>query len=84
MILDQYGDKERTVEITSVASVLDVKAHIEAQSFNDDEGAHADQDALWLETLRAIAAGVLSGDEAQAAAAEAASVADIEFSRWYA
>jgi len=53
---------------------------IEAISI-DDESAHVEQDKLWADVLRAIAAG---DDEPVPLARRALDVLKIEFCRWYA
>lgn len=45
----------------------------------DAEGVHSMEDDLYRDVLRAIASGA---DDAQALAAEAVRVADVEYPRW--
>ena len=47
---------------------------------NDDEMAHADEDVLFAEVLRSIAAGTC--EDPQSAAELALTSLDIEFARW--
>lgn len=47
----------------------------------DPEAAHAEQDELWLEVLRAVAAG---HPDAAEMAAECVRVAETDGTRWYA
>uniref|UniRef100_A0A6M3JJQ8 Uncharacterized protein n=1 Tax=viral metagenome TaxID=1070528 RepID=A0A6M3JJQ8_9ZZZZ len=58
-----------------------IRARVEAikRISDDDEMAHADEDALWKGVLEAIAAGA---EDAAALAAEALLTADIPFARW--
>ena len=63
--------------------IEDVRARLETirRIAELDDAAHIEQDALWVDVLRAIAAGAARPAELAAAAVEAR---DIEFSRWYA
>jgi hypothetical protein len=48
---------------------------------DDDESAHCEEDKLWLDVLKVIAAGA---DDAAGLAAEALKSESLIFSRWYA
>ena len=62
-----------------IARVARIRAMV-----NDDATAHFEQDALYVEVLRAIASETIEGAGARALAQEALKVQNIEFSRWYA
>lgn len=59
-------------------------AEIRNMASADDEGAHAEQDGLYVAVLTAIANGEARGTAARALAQEALKVQDIRFARWYA
>ena len=52
-----------------------------ASMTDDDESAHCEEDKLWLDVLKVIAAGA---DDAAGLAAEALKSESLIFSRWYA
>lgn len=64
-------------------TVDEVKARVSAvdKASWDEEDAHAKEDEVYKDVLRAIAAGA---PNAAALAAEAIKAADLDFARWYA
>jgi hypothetical protein len=62
-------------------TIEEVRAEVRhiAAAAGDPEAAHSNEDALWANVLRAIAAGV---DDAADLAAEALKTEDIRFPRW--
>ncbi|GAA4928990.1 hypothetical protein GCM10023224_05470 [Streptomonospora halophila] len=52
-----------------------------AKRVGDNEAAHCDEDALYIEVLRAVAQGAPNAAEL---AAEALHARDLDFTRWYA
>jgi hypothetical protein len=73
---DKRGRRWLTVE-----QVAKRVAAIDKKAVNDDEGAHASQDKLYVAVLKAIARGA---PDAADLAKEAVKVEDISFCRWYA
>ena len=65
--------------MNTVAGVEVWLAKIEEEA-GDDEEAHLDEDTVWEEVLRVIAAG--ETDDPAALAAAALRTLDIEFARW--
>ena len=59
----------------------EIKARIAGTAVHDPEAAHADEDALYLDTLRAIADGA---ENPQKLAKWALVAAGIPYTRWYA
>jgi hypothetical protein len=62
-------------------TVEEIRAKVKEISRNDSEIAHSMEDNLYIEVLKAIAAGV---DNAQTLAKEALKAHDLTFERWHA